>query len=273
MGDSDWDNLPIFRSISPATMKSLGAHARRRSEVPGVELIREGEMAGSMFVLAMGNCVVTHKGEKEPIGVLEGPTLFGEMALVAATPRLAGVTTSSSCLLFELPRDPVFAAASADGRLRELILGYHHDRLWRSVFAASPIFSALGEARMRALAADLVPATFGAGVTLLTEGSPGAGLFILLRGRCEVIKGLGKDAKVVAELSEGDLFGEISLVLFDKECTATVRTKSEAVVLQLSRDNFQRIIMSEPETRARIVKLALQRLNDKVSDVRKPAII
>jgi len=47
----------------------------------------------------------------------------------------------------------------------------------------------------------------------LQQGSPAPASFILLRGRCQVSK---LDAPNLAELSEGDLFGEISLALFDR---------------------------------------------------------
>ncbi len=267
--DQDWAALPLFEHLPRTTVQSLGAQARRHDLGPNMPVIREGEAAASLFFLARGKARVTRHDSATPIGELEAPTVFGEMALVAATPRLASVLTSTPSVLFEVPAQPLIAACGGDPKLRDLILGFHRDRLRRNVLAVSPIFSALDEARMRTLAAAFTPVTVGAGTTLLSEGAPGSALFILLRGRCEVRRG----ASVVANLAEGDLFGEISLALFDRPCTATVAAVTEVVVLQLSKENFQRLIMSDTEMRSRIMQLALSRLNDPTSgETRKPAI-
>ena len=61
------------------------------------------------------------------------------------------------------------------------------------------------------------------------------------------------------DLKEGDVFGEISM-LTGGPVTATVRTKSPALVLRLDRDTFYERIMAHPEVRRQITQLTNERL-------------
>jgi cAMP-dependent protein kinase regulator len=268
--ESDLANLPFLRDISKDAVSALAASINRREIGPAMDIVNEGDAADSLYFLVAGQARAMRRDSPKPLGVLDAPTVFGEMALVAATPRLASVASTTRCVILEVQRDAVYEAASRDTRLTEMLLGFHHDRLWKNVLAVSPIFAPLGEERMRRLATEFITVNVPPGTTLLTEGQPGTGLFILLRGSCEVVRG----SSVIARLSEGDLFGEISLALFDRPCSATVRAATDAVVLQLSREAFQRLIMSDPETRSRVMTLALRRLNEigGGGDTRKPAI-
>ena len=67
------------------------------------------------------------------------------------------------------------------------------------------------------------------------EGDPGDKFFIMVRGRVEVLKGVGGNAeKQVNRLETGDYFGEIAL-LKNVPRMATVRTLAPCVFLTLQR--------------------------------------
>src|SRR5689334_19097999 len=120
--DADWTSLPIMRAISGPAVQALGAQAKRLDLDRDVEVIAEGGPASSLFFLAKGGVRVMRRGSSTPITRLSAPTVFGEMALVAATPRLASVFTDGPCTLFEVQREAVFAAAGMDKSLREVLL-------------------------------------------------------------------------------------------------------------------------------------------------------
>lgn len=106
------------------------------------------------------------------------------------------------------------------------------------VLRQSPLFELLSAAEIDVLAALSKPQRHAAGETLFSEGEVGASLYVLAAGEVEVVRRTGAGAeKVLATLSAPAAFGEMSLI--DREQrSATVRARTEAVVLQLTAENF-----------------------------------
>ena len=73
---------------------------------------------------------------------------------------------------------------------------------------------------------DLPLETVPAGTVLLTEGQTSGHVYVLVRGRIEVLRG---DTQIVVLDEPGSLVGEMS-VLLDVPHTATARTLDESTV-------------------------------------------
>lgn len=259
---TELQSLPFFAKMPPEALAALEPQIERRDLPAGVIVIREGEAATSMFFLASGSVRVVRGNDEELVHTIVAPTLFGEMALVASTPRLASVVTNEACTVFEITRDAVFAIAQQYAEVRDIILGFHRHRLMDNILSSNPLFSPLSQQDKETLAASFVTQTVSAGTVLLQEGQSGVGLYVLLRGKCEVLHhSEGAEVKIT-DLVEGDVFGEISIVLFDRNCIATVRAATECVVLFLERELFQSIVMSNMKVREEMIKLALTRLRE-----------
>ena len=85
-----------------------------------------------------------------------------------------------------------------------------------------------------------------AGEGLIFEGEASTDYYVVESGTLTVVEGSGDSSLVLAELGEGDVFGELSF--FDGEPrSATVRARADAVVLRMSREQLVRIIEEEPE--------------------------
>jgi CRP-like cAMP-binding protein len=85
--------VPLFARCS---RKELAEVAKLADEIdfgPGKELIREGAMGREFFVLVRGTVDVRKGGRK--VNELGPGDFFGEIALIAHTPRTATVTTAS----------------------------------------------------------------------------------------------------------------------------------------------------------------------------------
>ncbi len=92
----------------------------------------------------------------------------------------------------------------------------------------------------------LEPRIFQPGETIVEEGQPGNSMFALVEGSVEVVRTLKSGRqRTVAFLSEGDFFGEMSL-LSDAPRFATVRAFERTAVLELSRERLERILKRHP---------------------------
>jgi CRP-like cAMP-binding protein len=250
--------LPFFSDLPAEVVAAVEARTRRLELEDGMVIIQEGDAAHSMYFLASGSVKVWREASNTILDTLVAPTLFGEMAIVGDTPRLATVFADGPCVVFEVGRDDVNALAQYPS-LRKTVLEFHRHRLMANVLSANPMFAPIAEGQRDVMAQSFVSQTVQPGHVFVSEGQPGSGLFFVLRGTCEVVRLGTEPPQVIANLAEGDIFGEISLVLFDQVATATVRADSDCVVLFLDREVFQKTMMSNPTVREEVIKLALER--------------
>ena len=85
--------VPVFRALSPAQLRTLAAQADVVGVAAGAVLLREGEDGRECFVLLSGEVSVTVDGTE--VAVLGDGAVFGELALIDPAPRDATVTTLS----------------------------------------------------------------------------------------------------------------------------------------------------------------------------------
>ncbi len=99
------------------------------------------------------------------------------------------------------------------------------------------IFRGLDRATLLDVARKTKEVTHPAGATVVREGDPGDMLCIIARGTVEVqVRG-----RTVAQMTDGDFFGEISLV-DGKPRSATVVTVDDVVLYTLSRSDFEDLL-------------------------------
>jgi CRP/FNR family cyclic AMP-dependent transcriptional regulator len=101
--------------------------------------------------------------------------------------------------------------------------------------------------------------TFNAGDVIIAEGEEGNSAFLITNGSVEVIVGEGKKAKTVANLKDGDVFGEMSLLEpGPRSATIKALTKTECTVT--SYDDFMVSIQDNPEQAIKFMKTLVLRL-------------
>jgi CRP-like cAMP-binding protein len=111
---------------------------------------------------------------------------------------------------------------------------------------AMPLFSDLAEEELLAVVRGLRVHSFEAGDVIVTERAPGQGLFILTAGRVKVfVRNPAGRNYAVAQLREGDFFGEISS-LSGRPRTATVVAAAATDLLELDKPTLDSIARTHP---------------------------
>jgi sigma-B regulation protein RsbU (phosphoserine phosphatase) len=132
-----------------------------------------------------------------------------------------------------------------------------------ALIAKIPLFAGLPSAELTHLAETLQPREFEAGALLIREGESDEHFYILLGGQAEVIKALGtSDERLLAVRPQGSLFGEMSL--FDPRGyhTASVRARTVAHTLEMTRQDFDRLLHRYPKLAYDMMRQMSQRLED-----------
>jgi CRP-like cAMP-binding protein len=114
-----------------------------------------------------------------------------------------------------------------------------------------PIFGRLAKATLFELARRTEEVTYPAGATLVREGDPGDSLCIIAEGTVEV----QTHGRVVAEMTAGNYFGEISLIDGEPR-SATVVAVDDVVLFTLSASDFDSLLNVPYVARAALQSLA-----------------
>lgn len=121
---------------------------------------------------------------------------------------------------------------------------------WRrmsSMFAVDNLtvgaFAALPPANIQALLAKFVRVPAKRGETIIRQGDPGDFYYLIESGRCKVSRMVAGASVQLAEIKEGDAFGEEALVA-DTVRNATVVMNTDGMLLRLSKQDFNRLLLA-----------------------------
>jgi nitrite reductase/ring-hydroxylating ferredoxin subunit len=130
----------------------------------------------------------------------------------------------------------------------------------KDVLAKVPLFSGLSEESLEALEAFTFRRTFAPQELIVEEGRTGNGLYVILSGRVEVIKGLGgSSAQILATLEQNEPFGEMAL-LGEWKRSASVRAVQETECIGIDRWVFLTFLEREPQIAIKMLELLAERL-------------
>ena len=102
---------------------------------------------------------------------------------------------------------------------------------------------------------------YRSGEVIVRQGDVGDCMYVIQSGKVEVIREHGGKEIRLAQLGEGDFFGEMAL--FEKDVrSATVRTLGDARVLTVDRKIFLRKIQDDPSLAFRIMERMSHRIRD-----------
>ena len=119
-----------------------------------------------------------------------------------------------------------------------------------TTLSAIPLLRGMNESERRQIAELASRAEFALGATILHEGQSTRSLWILLEGRCEVVRkfepgaapgGTGNGELRLAELEPFENFGEMSFFVPGAHA-ATVRTLTPVKVMRIERSEYDELV-------------------------------
>jgi CRP-like cAMP-binding protein len=210
----------------------------------GSAIIRQGEPGEACYVLRAGHCrveVEDASGTKRRVAVLEPGYLFGEVALLASSPRTGTVIAESEVEVVALDRETFLGLVASGGYAREEVLEQVRIHLFLHEI---DLLRGVGPIGMGKLVRSVKLVRVRAGEAIVRAGEAGSSMFVIYKGSCEVLDPGGRG---VATLREGDYFGEIALVTGATR-SATVRSSVDSILVELAADLYQEVLVKEFST-------------------------
>ncbi|HEX3356590.1 MAG TPA: ATP-binding cassette domain-containing protein [Tepidisphaeraceae bacterium] len=132
-----------------------------------------------------------------------------------------------------------------------------------------PIFSDLPTPLLEKAVKFMGTEQYATDRVIIQEGDIGNQMYIIVRGKVEVIRNTEGGPTRAAVLEAGDHFGEIALLRAIPR-TATVRTLLPSIFLTINRSEFDFLMEQAPDLRARLEQIAEQR--GVIKDADKPVV-
>ncbi|MBF0440561.1 MAG: ATP-binding cassette domain-containing protein, partial [Oligoflexales bacterium] len=131
---------------------------------------------------------------------------------------------------------------------------------------AIPLFCMLDIGLLKQLNKMFVTEQYNPGITVIRQGDSYDKFYVIVRGRVDIVRTMESGKRVkLATLTDGDYFGEISLIN-EIPRTADVITAANSTFLSLRRNEFKFIMDSSPEVLKQITETYMQRMQEQLTD-------
>ncbi len=103
--------------------------------------------------------------------------------------------------------------------------------------------------------------TFRKGDIIFCEYEPGDTFYLLQSGHVQIVRIIGDLEKNIDVLNPGEVFGEMA-ILEEAPRSATTIALDEVKALEFNRENFEVLMMGNPQIAMRLLKLFIKRIYD-----------
>lgn len=184
----------------------------------------------------------------------------GAYESTAAYYRDAGLTVQVIGVEKKLEKVRVLIASSAVAPIAEEA----PEPEFKEVVPRSPLFETMSEEERKAVVDEMVLEKFNEGDVVIAEGDTGSALYVIVSGAVKVYgKGPRGDSVYLANLGEGDFFGEVS-VLTGKPRTATITASERSELLRLDKEKLDGIVAMHPRVKTVLEDFYRKRANHTV---------
>jgi CRP-like cAMP-binding protein len=260
--------VPLLSLLSNEACYPLLEILQLRTFQPGEVVVHVGDPGKSIYLLVHGE-VEVHEGEHEKsktLARLVSGSVFGEMALITDAPRVASAVALRESHILELPLEDLEAAAEDMDDITWAVAKFTRKRFLNNLLVTSPVFSPFSPKDRKDILERFTSVGIPTDEIIIREGTPGPGLYLILGGEVEVNKFEGDTRVHLANLKEGTVFGEISLVR-DSPTTATVKAIRGGEFLFLSKEDFQELVSERPEIKETLAKLSDERIHEQIQAI------
>src|SRR5262245_55842322 len=210
--------------------------------------------AATMYLLLKGE--VGLFAGKKLLGVVKPGEIFGELAVISHAPRSASAVSRIPCQVIALDDSDFKKALKKKPAFAVMLMGVMIKRLREAgaqmkkgagltkdnARKEAVVFDQAQIAAMAEGMADDPRAVYRAGATIISEGSKGVRMYVVMEGKVNI----SIDGRVVEHIGPGGVFGEAELVDgATRLATATAETDFE--LLPMSRAAFVELVKFSPQ--------------------------
>jgi cAMP-dependent protein kinase regulator len=201
-------SIDIFSFLQPENRAQLVAAMVPMEFTDGQTIIKEGDAPDNFYILESGECKVMKRfgDEEDQVAALSPGQYFGELALISGRARTASVIAIGAVKCWAIDQTTYLG----------MLKGHHVQKRqhYQSLLRRVPALRVLPDYEILLVADALQPFDPAEGEEIVKQGDAGNWFFIILSGRCRVLKRAPDEDEphVIAVLESGEYFGEVALM-------------------------------------------------------------
>ncbi len=250
-------SLPLFKDLSDPQYREMVIDSTVHQKKPGEVIFERNEYTDSFWSVVKGFVEIDVGGDKKI--KINGGDFFGEMGLLSGRRRTATVRAGTDSILLETPRKQILKLInSAPSVKRTLDEKFMVRALQTSVFPdAAPEF-------LETLVTKCKMKNFKKNDVIFREGDPvndGDGVYVIRKGSVKISRKNRAGADIAQTyIPAGNIVGEMAVIAASPRArSATVTAVVPVESILIDRNDFQELMRANPETKARLDKLAAER--------------
>jgi len=246
------ETLRAFTPLDGLKRENLTALAKKtqiNDLEPGQVLFREGDREKRTFYLLSGKLELTDRNGASK--VIEAGSSGTRNPLVPVLPRRYTAKAATPVQFISIDTDLLDVMLTwdqtGDYEVSELNSSDESDpNDWMTTLLQTKAFHRIPPGNIQAIFMRMQQVNYSAGDTVIKQGDEGDFFYVITKGACTVTREtpLNADGIKLAELREGDTFGEEALISHTKR-NATVAMLTDGSLMRLGKDDFNKLL-NEP---------------------------
>ncbi|MCP5007751.1 MAG: cyclic nucleotide-binding domain-containing protein [Planctomycetes bacterium] len=196
---------------------------------------------------------------------------FGEDLIISQEPRVNTIITSEETITISVTSEVLRRLLSESKKIKAIMDKRYIERKLRTDLRRIPIFTHMSESHFNEVLNEIELLTMPKGKVVFNEGDDGDAFYLIRRGRIEVEKYVDGKKRLLNILSEGQFFGEMSLILKEKR-SAAVKVSATAELVKISSDSFIKIVNKDPELKDKLLNIVCERKKTEQQVLKTPNI-
>jgi formylglycine-generating enzyme required for sulfatase activity/rhodanese-related sulfurtransferase/chromosome segregation ATPase len=206
----------------------------------GNYLFRKGDRDGKSVYLLDGKISLID-GFRNVTGEVQAGTDMARYPIANLQPRALSARAAMKCVVARIDSNllDVFLSCDQTQTADVVEIDGVDTGDWMTRVLQSEVFSRLPPAKIQSLLMKMKPFSLPAGEIVISQGDEGDYFYTIHEGRCVVTRRETPDGEdlLLAELSEGDSFGEDALVTNTRR-NATVTMLTDGILMRLAKQDF-----------------------------------
>ncbi len=256
---------PLFSDFTEEEFLAVVKKVISRELPTGGYLFREGDAGDSIYIIAEGTVEVIGRAKDSSavrLASLGEGAIFGEFGFFLNAKRTTDVKGSANSTILELTKEDLSSIISRHKRVEEVLFNFYKERVVDKFMALSEVFRFLNNAERKEVLSRIELVKLPKGSVIMKEGDKGDTMYLIKSGRVSVSSS-GKNGKgiSIAELGEGDFFGEIGLAT-SRPRVATVTALTDLELAAFSRAIIKDLLTGHPEAKGALEKVIKERVTN-----------
>ncbi len=239
--------IAFFSDVTPELLGAIAGTVSLCEFNSGDIICRHGMFDERFYVLLTGRVwavIPTEENPKFRLYSLGPGEFFGEEIIYTSEPRESTIIADGFVFALAMDGESLRKLMNASSSVRSAMEKSYIDRQLRNDLRRVPVFTNMNDRLFEEVLGRVELITLPGSRTICTEGETGDAFYLIRDGEVNVYRHLEKDERLIAILSEGQFFGEMSL-LSDEKRNATVITSKKSDMVKITRDDFLSIVSKD----------------------------